>query len=101
VCQQCLFVLKNNVSEVVALRDCLLQSNGCDHRRGACHLDHRSPRGVRGTQPGTVVLTSGHSRERFGELPPGVAYMPKPWQPLNVLMIAEQALSSSRGYRSA
>ena len=27
-------------------------------------------------------------------------HMPKPWQPLNVLMIAEQALSSSRGYRS-
>jgi DNA-binding NtrC family response regulator len=49
----------------------------------------------------TVVLTSGHARERFGELPPGVVYMPKPWQPLNVLMIAEQALSSSRGYRSA
>jgi len=46
----------------------------------------------------TVVLTSGHPRERFGE---GVAYMPKPWQPLNVLMIAERALSSSRGYRSA
>ena len=48
-----------------------------------------------------VVLTSGHPRERFGELPPGVAYMPKPWQPLNVLMIAEQALASSRGYHSA
>jgi hypothetical protein len=27
------------------------------------------------------------------ELPPGVAYMPKPWQPLNVLMVAEQALA--------
>jgi DNA-binding NtrC family response regulator len=49
----------------------------------------------------TVVLTSGHPRERFAELPPGVVYMPKPWQPLNVLMIAEQALSSSRAYRSA
>jgi DNA-binding NtrC family response regulator len=49
----------------------------------------------------TVVLTSGYPRERFGELPPGIVYMPKPWQPLNVLMIAEQALSSSRGYRSA
>jgi len=32
-----------------------------------------------------VILTSGHPRERLGELPPGVAYMPKPWQPLNVL----------------
>jgi DNA-binding NtrC family response regulator len=47
-----------------------------------------------------IVLTSGHSCERAGDLPPGVVYMPKPWQPLNVLMIAEQALSSSRGYRS-
>jgi CheY-like chemotaxis protein len=25
-----------------------------------------------------VILTSGHPRERVGELPPGVAYMPKP-----------------------
>jgi hypothetical protein len=33
-----------------------------------------------------VILTSGHPRERGGELPPGVAYMPKPWQPLNVLI---------------
>jgi DNA-binding NtrC family response regulator len=49
----------------------------------------------------TVVLTSGHPRERFGDLPPGVVYMPKPWQPLNVIMIAEQALSASRNYRSA
>ena len=32
-----------------------------------------------------VVLTSGHPLERIRELPPGVAYMPKPWQPLNVL----------------
>ena len=37
----------------------------------------------------------------IGELPPGVVYLPKPWQPLNVFIIAEQALSSSRGYRSA
>jgi|RhiMethySRZTD1v2_1073278.scaffolds.fasta_scaffold1462273_1 hypothetical protein len=36
----------------------------------------------------------------IGELPPGVVYLPKPWQPLNVFIIAEQALSSSRGYRS-
>jgi len=33
-----------------------------------------------------VILTSGHPRERVGELPPGVAYIPKPWQPLNVLI---------------
>jgi hypothetical protein len=31
---------------------------------------------------------------RGGELPPGVAYMPKPWQPLNLLIAAEQALAS-------
>ena len=44
-----------------------------------------------------VVLTSGHPLERVRELPPGVAYMPKPWQPLNVLVAAEQALASARG----
>ncbi len=41
-----------------------------------------------------VILTSGHPRERIRELPPGVAYMPKPWQPLNVLIAGEQALAS-------
>jgi DNA-binding NtrC family response regulator len=30
----------------------------------------------------TVILTSGHPRERFGALPLGVDYMPKPWRPL-------------------
>ena len=44
-----------------------------------------------------VVLTSGHPLERIRELPPGVAYMPKPWQPLNVLVAAEQAFASARG----
>src|SRR5947208_9187034 len=43
-----------------------------------------------------VILTSGHPRERVGQLPPGVGYMPKPWQPLNVLIAAEQALASAR-----
>ena len=38
-----------------------------------------------------VILTSGHALKRIRELPPGVAYMPKPWQPLNVLTAAEQA----------
>src|SRR5262245_5296502 len=38
-----------------------------------------------------VVLTSGHPLEHIRELPPGVAYMPKPWQPLNVLVAAERA----------
>jgi DNA-binding NtrC family response regulator len=41
-----------------------------------------------------VILTSGHPREHVGKLPPGVAYLPKPWQPLNVLIAAKQALAS-------
>ena len=45
-----------------------------------------------------VVLTSGHPRERVAELPPGVVYMPKPWQPLNVLIAAERARASARGH---
>ena len=40
-----------------------------------------------------MILTSGHPLERIRELPPGVAYMPKPWQPLNVLIDTEQALA--------
>jgi DNA-binding NtrC family response regulator len=43
-----------------------------------------------------VILTSGYPRERAGELPPGVAYMPKPWRPLNVLIAAERALAFGR-----
>jgi CheY-like chemotaxis protein len=34
--------------------------------------------------------------EHIRELPPGVGYMPKPWQPLNLLIAAEQALASAR-----
>jgi DNA-binding NtrC family response regulator len=44
-----------------------------------------------------MVLTSGHPRECVRELPPGVAYISKPWQPLNVLMAAERALASPPG----
>ena len=43
-----------------------------------------------------VILTSGLPRERVGDLPLGVDYMPKPWQPLNVLIAAQQALASAR-----
>jgi DNA-binding NtrC family response regulator len=43
-----------------------------------------------------MVLTSGHPCERAGDLPPGVGYMPKPWQPLNVLIASEKALASAR-----
>jgi DNA-binding NtrC family response regulator len=47
-----------------------------------------------------VVLTSGLPRECVRPLPPGIAYMAKPFQPLDVLVIAEQALASSqRGER--
>jgi len=44
-----------------------------------------------------VILTSGFPCERVGDLPLGVAYMPKPWQPLNVLIAAEQALAHQTG----
>jgi CheY-like chemotaxis protein len=44
-----------------------------------------------------MVLTSGYPREHVGELPPRVGYMPKPWQPLNVLIAAEEALASGLG----
>ena len=37
-----------------------------------------------------------HPLEHIRELPPGVAYMPKPWQPLNVLIAAEQASAPAR-----
>jgi CheY-like chemotaxis protein len=44
----------------------------------------------------TVVLTSGNPGERLEQLPAGVQYMPKPWQPLDVLMVAERARLSAR-----
>jgi CheY-like chemotaxis protein len=44
----------------------------------------------------TVILTSGDPGERLHHLPPGVQYMPKPWQPLNVLMVAERARLAGR-----
>jgi hypothetical protein len=31
-------------------------------------------------------------------MPPGVAYVSKPWQPLNVLVLAEQALAYADGH---
>ena len=49
-----------------------------------------------------MVLTSGHPREheRVCELPPGVAFLPKPWQPFNVPVVAEEALAYAQGDRS-
>jgi CheY-like chemotaxis protein len=44
----------------------------------------------------TVVLTSGNPGGRLDQLPHGVQYMPKPWQPLNVLMAAERARLAAR-----
>ena len=45
----------------------------------------------------TVVLTSGNPGVRLVHLPPGVEFLPKPWQPLNVLMAAERARAAVRG----
>jgi CheY-like chemotaxis protein len=43
-----------------------------------------------------VILTSGVPRDRVRDLPLGVGYMAKPWQPLDVLIAAKQALLSER-----
>ncbi len=42
-----------------------------------------------------MILTSGHPPDRGGDLPSGVIYMPKPWQPLKVLIAAEEAIASA------
>lgn len=41
-----------------------------------------------------VILTSGLPRDRLRGLPFGVDYIAKPWQPLSLLIAAEQALAS-------
>src|SRR5262249_29766912 len=43
-----------------------------------------------------VILTSGHPRDSVGNPPLGVGYMAKPWQPLDVMIAAKQALASER-----
>jgi len=43
-----------------------------------------------------VILTSGHPLKQVDELPPGVNYLPKPWQPLSLLVAAHEALASAR-----
>ena len=40
-----------------------------------------------------VILTSGLPRDRLRDLPLGVDYIAKPWQPLSLLVAAEQALA--------
>jgi CheY-like chemotaxis protein len=44
-----------------------------------------------------VILTSGNAREHLKQMPPGVDYMPKPWQPVDVLIAAERARLSPGG----
>jgi DNA-binding NtrC family response regulator len=44
-----------------------------------------------------VVLTSGDGGEHRKQMPPGVEYMPKPWQLMDVLMAAQRARSSAGG----
>jgi len=43
-----------------------------------------------------VILTSEHPLKQVDELPPGVNYLPKPWQPLSLLVAAHEALASAR-----
>ena len=44
-----------------------------------------------------VVLTSGNAGEYPEKLPPGVIYMPKPWNPVSILAAAQHAISSIGG----
>ena len=44
-----------------------------------------------------IILTSGNAGEHLKQMPPGVDYMPKPWQPLDVLIAAERARLSTGG----
>jgi CheY-like chemotaxis protein len=42
-------------------------------------------------------LVSGNAGEHLKQMPPGVDYIPKPWQPLDVLIAAERARLSTGG----
>jgi CheY-like chemotaxis protein len=44
-----------------------------------------------------VILISGNAGEHLKQMPPGVDYIPKPWQPLDVLIAAERARLSTGG----
>jgi DNA-binding NtrC family response regulator len=44
----------------------------------------------------SVIVSSGKSDDRLGDLPPDAVYMAKPWRALDVLMIAEHARVSDR-----
>jgi CheY-like chemotaxis protein len=43
-----------------------------------------------------VILTSGHPLKLVDELPQGVAYISKPWQPLSLILAAHEALVPQR-----
>jgi DNA-binding NtrC family response regulator len=43
-----------------------------------------------------VILTSGHPLRLIDESPPNVTYIPKPWQPLSLVVAAQQALASEQ-----
>jgi len=47
----------------------------------------------------TVVLTSGNPGVRLVHLPPGVEFLPKPWQPLDLLTVAGRTKSAPRSVR--
>jgi DNA-binding NtrC family response regulator len=42
-----------------------------------------------------VVLTSGNPGARLVHRPPGVEFLPKPWEPLNLLSVAGRARSAA------
>ena len=42
-----------------------------------------------------IILTSGQPPDRGSDMPPGVTYMPKPWQPLDVLVAAVDRIASA------
>jgi hypothetical protein len=69
-------------------------------RHSTARRDGRGRSGARGQDALAAPHrgpTSEDPRERVGALPPGVAYMVKPWQPLNLLVTAEEALASASG----
>ena len=51
----------------------------------------------------SIVVTSGYSARRPDALPDNIAYMPKPWLALDVLMQAERAaawMQRAQGFRN-
>jgi DNA-binding NtrC family response regulator len=43
----------------------------------------------------TVILTSGNPGTRLVHAPPGIDYLPKPWESLTLLAIAERAKAAA------